>query len=153
MSRIGFRITKTRYVLNAFSGEGARLYGGRWNSVGTRMVYMSGTLSGATLELLVHTDDYSTIAGLYSYIPVDIPDDCIEALDHSSLPVDWNSPIPNAATQMIGDHWITSSSSAILEVPSAITSGEFNFLGNPLHPNFSNLMIQSPRKFKMDPRI
>lgn len=153
MNRIGFRITKTRFVLNAFSGEGARLYGGRWNSIGTRMVYMSGTLSGATLELLVHTDDYSTIAGLYSYIPVDIPDDCIKVLDHSSLPVDWNSPIPNAATQMIGDHWIASSSSAILEVPSAITSGESNFLGNPLHPNFSKLMIQSPRKFKMDPRI
>ena len=153
MSQQAFRITKTRFVPSAFSGEGARLYGGRWTSIGTRIVYLAGTLSGATLELLVHTDDYSTIEDLYSYVPVEIPNDCIEAIDESILPSDWNSPTPIAVTQVIGDNWIASSSSAILEVPSAITSGERNYLGNPVHPDFGNLTIGTPSDFKIDPRI
>lgn len=153
MSFKSFRITKTCFIASAFDGEGARRHGGRWNSIDTRMFYLAGSLSGATLELLVHTDDYSTIEGLYSFIPVEIPEDCVESLDESSLPTNWNSPTLVAATQVLGDHWIASATSAILKVPSAITAGEINFLGNPAHPKFSKLKIGRPQKLKLDPRI
>src|SRR5437016_5075493 len=49
-----FRIVKRRFVRSAFSGEGARLCGGRWNSIGTSMVYTAGSLSLAILEWRVH---------------------------------------------------------------------------------------------------
>lgn len=148
-----FRITKTRFAAKAFSGDGARLYGGRWNSVGTRMIYLAESLSSATLELLVHTDDYATIQDLFIYIPVEIPDNCIESLDPTTLPPDWNSPTPTAATQLLGDQWIHSQSSPVLKVPSAITTGENNYLANPSHPDFSKLTIGKARKFNLDPRV
>ena len=148
-----YRITITKFASTAFSGEGARLYGGRWNSIDVRMVYLAGSLSGATLELLVHTDDYSTIVDLYSYIPVEIQEYCIKEIDESLLPAGWDSPAPIGATQALGDNWISSMSSAVLKVPSAISSGETNFLGNPDHPDFSSLIIADPIKFELDPRI
>jgi len=153
MSIGAFRITKTKFIPSAFNGEGARNYGGRWNSQGTRMVYLAGSLSAATLELLVHTDDYSTIEGLYSYVPVEIPESCIEQLEESTLPVGWNSLTPLASTQILGDNWVTSMASAVLQVPSAITPREVNFLCNPAHPDFSKLVIGDSVQFQLDPRI
>ncbi|MDX6710688.1 MAG: hypothetical protein QOH96_1704, partial [Blastocatellia bacterium] len=52
-----WRIVKTRLAAQAFDGEGARLYGGRWNSVGVRMVYTAGSLSLAVLEIFVHIEN------------------------------------------------------------------------------------------------
>nr|WP_244146076.1 RES domain-containing protein [Paraburkholderia caledonica] len=34
-----WRVVTQRYADTAFSGEGARLYGGRWNPKGVAMVY------------------------------------------------------------------------------------------------------------------
>ena len=148
-----FRITKTKFVSSAFDGEGARLFGGRWNSVGTRMVYLGGTLSGATLELLIHTDDHVIVGGLYSYFRVEIPDEVVGRVEVHSLPDGWASPTPTTLTQAIGDRWIAGSSSAVLRVPSAITAGEFNFLTNPAHADFAKLKIGKPVAFEINPRI
>ena len=52
---VGWRIVKERHVASAFSGEGARIFEGRWNSAGVRMVYCSEHISLAALEILVHT--------------------------------------------------------------------------------------------------
>jgi RES domain-containing protein len=49
-----WRIFKRRYKASAFTGEGARLFGGRWNSKGIPVVYTSASPSLATLEMLVH---------------------------------------------------------------------------------------------------
>ena len=38
-----WRIVTARYAGTAFSGEGARLYGGRWNPMGVPMVYTAST--------------------------------------------------------------------------------------------------------------
>ena len=50
---IVFRLAKKQYT-HKLSGEGAELYGGRWNSVGTPMLYTSESRSLALLELAVH---------------------------------------------------------------------------------------------------
>ncbi len=49
---VGWRIVKEKHAKTAFSGEGARIFEGRWNSAGVRMVYCSEHLSLAALEIL-----------------------------------------------------------------------------------------------------
>ena len=51
-----WRLVKARHAAGAFDGEGARLHGGRWNSRGARVVYVSSSRSLAALELLVHLE-------------------------------------------------------------------------------------------------
>ena len=51
-----WRITKRKHARSAFTGEGARLYGGRWNSPGTAIIYTAESQSLAVLEILVHLD-------------------------------------------------------------------------------------------------
>ena len=61
-----WRLVTPRFARTAFSGEGARLYGGRWNRKGVPMVYTAGSLSLAVLEMLVQDEPlrarYRTIA-------------------------------------------------------------------------------------------
>ncbi|HTH19992.1 MAG TPA: RES domain-containing protein, partial [Candidatus Udaeobacter sp.] len=49
-----WRIVRAARANSAFTGEGARIYGGRWNSRGTAVIYVSEHESLAALELLVH---------------------------------------------------------------------------------------------------
>ena len=153
MTISAYRITKTSNSPNAFDGEGARLFGGRWNSVGVRMVYLAGSRSLATLEVLVHTEDIDTIAGAYSIIPVTFPEKLVMRVEDKDLPDDWASPAPIAATQLFGDSWIRRAHSAVLAVPSAVIHDELNYLVNPNHPDFPAIRIGTPAPFRIDPRL
>ena len=148
-----YRITQKKYLATAFDGEGAKLNGGRWNSLGTRMVYTAGSLSLATLEILVHTEDISTIYGLYSVIPVEFDESLVQKMDVETLPRRWNAPETIANTQIIGDEWIRSMSSVLLAVPSAVTIHEKNFLINPIHPDFPQITLGPGFEFEPDPRL
>lgn len=153
MSITAFRIAKTKRSASAFDGEGARLYGGRWNSIGTRLVYVAGSRSLATLEVLVHAEDISIIEGQYSVIPVTIPDDLVLRIPSDGLPSRWFSTVPVAETQLFGDRWVANSQSAVLEVPSAVTNEERNYLLNPSHPDFKLITTGDPMPFRIDPRL
>ena len=85
-----WRIVKNRHASTAFDGEGARLYGGRWNSPGTRMVYTSSTISLAVLEVLVNLQEASLLSS-YSLISSSVDDALVERLDRSRLPDGWRS--------------------------------------------------------------
>ncbi|HSK74789.1 MAG TPA: RES family NAD+ phosphorylase [Pyrinomonadaceae bacterium] len=147
-----FRIIKTKYVENAFDGEGARLFGGRWNSRGTPMIYTAESVSLAALEMLVHLENADLFAS-YSIIKIEFHENLTEKLDISNLPRNWkNSPAPKKLLQ-IGDEWIRSQTSAILQVPSAIIEKEFNFLINPLHSDFGQIKINLPEPFSFDKRL
>ena len=148
-----YRITQRRHVSEAFDGEGGRLHGGRWNSLGTRMVYTAGSSAGAILELLVHTEDYSSLEALYCTFPVEFEDTLIESVSIVDLPMSWNNAEITSATQMIGDEWVESISSAVLRVPSAIDSDEVNYLINSAHEDFVKLGIGEPRALRIDPRL
>lgn len=54
MKRRAWRLVKQKHAATAFDGDGARLFGGRWNAPGSRVIYTSTTLSLAALEILVH---------------------------------------------------------------------------------------------------
>ncbi len=153
MSVSAYRITKTNHVANAFDGEGARLYGGRWNSIGTRIVYLAGSRSLATLEILVHVEDISTVEGQYSVIPVTLPEELIDRIPPLELPKGWSSPEPVTATQVFGDRWVSEERSLVLEVPSAVTNEEKNYLLNPKHPDFHQIGLGDPLPFRIDSRL
>ena len=153
MSLSLWRISKRKYVNTAFSGEGARRVGGRWNSRGQGMVYTSGTLSLAALEVFVHME-VEDVATMLAWIRVDVPTELkIEYLEVAQLPSDWrNIPAPNVLTTM-GDQWFRSGSTAILAVPSVVIPMEYNYLVNPSHPDFMKLGVEFSQPFELDPRL
>jgi RES domain-containing protein len=149
---VAWRIVPSHRAVNALDGEGARLFGGRWNSPGGRMVYTSGNRALAALEILVHLTP-ETRGRLYSLIPVEIADDLIEPWPENRLPNDWRDPIVGAQCQHLGDEWIRSGRSAVAKVPSAIIPEEPNFLLNPAHPDFPRLKMGPASPFTFDPRL
>lgn len=147
-----WRITSKKFIKTAFNGKGARLYGGRWNTPGTPLIYTAESKSLAVLEILVHLDSPDLLRK-YVLFEVKVEDSLVTHLGPASLPKDWRQDPPPAAAQNIGDDWASSARSAVLRVPSAIVTGEFNFLLNPRHPDFSKLKIGPPQSFFLDPRL
>lgn len=152
MKITAWRITKAKYVKEAFSGEGAKLYGGRWNPAGYPVVYVAQSLSLAILELVVHLDDDSDIKS-YVAIPVTFESKLVRVLPESKRPENWRSLPISEQTQKIGADWLEKKQSVLLQVPSSVVTSESNFLINPLHPQFSQLDIGSPQSLLIDQRI
>jgi len=146
-----WRLTRTRHLATAWDGEGAKRAGGRWNSVGVRVVYTSATLSLALVETLVHLP--SGILPAYSAIPCDIHESFVESLDPRDLPPVWKDYPPPRAIQAIGDTWVADARSAALRVPSVIVPSEFNYVLNPAHPDFARIEIGKPLPFPFDARL
>jgi RES domain-containing protein len=147
-----WRITKTRHAKNAFDGEGARLNGGRWNSVGTRVAYASESIALATLEILVGLQDAALLSS-YSLLGIELAEDLVEVLDLGTLPAGWNQHPPSPDTQMLGDLWVAEARSVALKVPSAVVEVEYNYLLNPRHERFHEVRVGRPAPFRLDPRL
>ena len=152
MTRV-WRIVARRHARRAYSGEGARLYGGRWNAPGVAVVYTAGSLSLAALELFVHLDPEELPEDLVS-VAAAIPDDvAIERLHPAALPRHWRQfPAPEAV-QKIGTAWAASGRTAVLAVPSAVIPEETNYLLNPAHPQFAAVRMDAPKPFRFDARM
>ncbi len=146
-----WRIVREDHRSAAFDGEGAWLFGGRWNSRGTRMVYTSITLSLAALQTLVHLNP--PVAFKYVAIPIEFDEALVETVAAMDLPADWNEEPPPPSTAEIGDRWVRESRSAVLKLPSVIISAELNYLLNPAHSDFKRIHIGTPRPFSFDPRL
>lgn len=146
-----WRLTKTKYLSSAWNGEGAKKAGGRWNSLGVPVVYVSASLSLALVEVLVHLP--AEILGAYSAVPVEIDDALMTALPPARLPPEWKDNPPPPAARAIGDRWVASGASVALRVPSVVVPGEFNFILNPAHRDFGRIRIGAPMSFPFDPRL
>ena len=147
-----WRICKERFASTAFDGEGAFRDGGRWNSEGVRVVYVAGSAALATLEILVHVSDPNDLYRIpYVLIPVDFEPALVS--EPASLPQGWHEDPPTLEASTIGDRWIESQASVLLKVPSAVIRSEFNYLINPLHPRFQDLVIGLPEPFQFDSRL
>jgi len=147
-----WRIVKAKLAATAFDGEGARRFGGRWNSKGTAMVYTAGSQALAVLELLVHLED-SDLLKHYRLIPVTFDEAMVKALGPGSLPGNWKRRPTPASVRALGDAWIAAGESVVLRVPSVVVPGESNYLLNPLHPGFAKLVIGKPQPYRFDPRL
>lgn len=147
-----FRIAKTRYV-NDLSGEGARLYGGRWNKVGDPMIYFSEYLSLSLLEIIVHVD-YGKLPLDYSFLKVEIPDVTVKSIGSIDfIKPKWTTEEAVTQLQMFGSNWLKRQESLALKVPSAVLQRENNILINPLHKDFKKLKIIEIDKMDLDPRL
>ena len=147
-----WRIVKTRRTADAFNGEGARKFGGRWSSPGTPVVYTASSQSLAALEMLVHLKS-SQILDRYSVIPVTFEDELIEVVDPGQLPGQWRHAPAPAAVRAIGDDWVKAGGSAVLKVPSAVVPAEWNYLLNPGHAAFARISLGVAAPFEFDPRL
>ncbi|MDP2603185.1 MAG: RES domain-containing protein [Deltaproteobacteria bacterium] len=146
-----WRLVTVRFAGSAFTGDGARRYGGRWNRKGIPLVYTSGTQSLAMLEMLVQDDP---LRARYVMIPATIPNEVtIERVSVQTLPADWRELAAREQLQAIGTAWAKQLSSAVLAVPSAVIPAEANYLLNPLHPAFSKIKIGEPQTFVTDLRL
>lgn len=146
--REAYRVVATRFADAAFTGEGARLVGGRWNSQGQAAVYLSSHLSLAILELLVHLEGPLPL-GAFSWFRVLLPKKDVE-LPELSLPEGWRSARSVLATRAIGDAWLKSGKHAALELPSVIVPHERNLL---LQPARAKLCIEGPFPLDLDARL
>jgi RES domain-containing protein len=150
-----WRLVRKRRLPDAFTGEGARLGGGRWNHVGTPVVYVSETLSLAALELFIHftRKDIKFSKSLLA-VPVEIPDGLkVIEVSVKSLSSDWRVSPPSNSTKDIGTEWAQKGSSPVLRVPSAVIPDEYNLLLNPKHSDFVKIMIGKPQPFRLDERL
>ena len=133
------------------SGEGARLYGGRWNSPGRAAVYLADSLALAGMELLVHLEN-TAILRTYRKMPVYIPEELVRHIEPGELPPGWEAG-PRTLTRMIGDRWLAEGQSAVLQTPSAVVPGESNFILNPNHRDFPAVEAGPISDFRYDPRL
>ena len=152
MSVSAWRIVKRKLAKDAFSGEGARLYGGRWNSPGVSVVYTAQSQSLAALELLVHLE-ISDVLHEYVVIEARFDASLITRLAKSDLPQNWRASPAPASARAIGDAWLAEEPSPVLELPSAVIPAENIFLLNPQHSAFAKIVIGNPLAFEFDPRL
>ena len=146
-----FRIARSEH--NNLTGEGARLYGGRWNSPGTGAVYCSQYCSLAVLEFLVHFK-FSLDPPETNILTISFPDDLpVSEIKISELPSDWNVYTFNPKLQKIGDKWLKGKETLLLKVPSVIIEQEYNYIINPSHKQIGRVKINNKTKFKIDARF
>jgi len=104
------------------------------------------------LEVLVHLGS-PRILSAYSILRCEFDPALLRALDPAELAADWRASPAPAALRQIGDRWLSEQGSAVLRVPSAVLPLEHNFLLNPLHPDFTQLVLGAPAPFEFDPRL
>ena len=153
MGRItAWRITSEKYADTAFSGEGAKKYGGRFNSVGTLVVYTSESISLATLELLAKAGRRQRLSGRV-VLSVTFEESQVIVYDKEDLPEGWDARPYGPSSQQATGEWIRSEKSLVLKVPSVVVPEEHNYLINPEHPDFDKLEFGEPRPLDPDSRL
>jgi len=147
-----WRITHKDYAKSAFTGEGAKLFGGRFNSEGIPLVYTSGNLSLAMLEIMVQSNgrDYFKHCVIFY---AEIPENLITIPVLNDLPKEWKQIPYGKQSQQFGDAWIKTGSSPVMRVPSVVVPVEYNFLMNPMHPEFSEININETENVSFDTRL
>ena len=149
---IVYRLAKAKFA-HDLSGKGAEKSGGRWNSKGVSMVYTSDSRALCTTEIAVHTP-LGLLPTDYKIITIKIPDSIkMLTVVVNKLPADWKSIPHSGSTQLIGDDFIRQNKSAVLKVPSAVVAGDYNFLLNPGHRDFSKIKVLSVEDFGFDSRL
>ena len=132
------------------SGEGAKIYGGRWNPVGLAAVYISEFISLSILEILVRANKF-TSPDTYTLLSIQIPESSTVTIELKKLKSEWQNSIEY--TRSIGEEFLRDNQTLILKVPSAIVTQEHNFLINPLHKDFKKVKIVHSELLELDKRL
>ena len=144
------------------SGIGSHQAGGRWNTPGHYVVYASGNLTLAMLELLVHVDDAPKFREMpHVYHAVRFPEDAVAVLEEPDLPAGWNERPESTSSAVVGDEWLEQQQSPILAVPSVIVPTELryepdymNYLIDPKHDDYEGTVRTGEiHDLEWDPRL
>jgi RES domain-containing protein len=139
-------------IFPTLDGEGGRLAGGRWNSVGFPLVYLASSPAGALLEVLVHLQiEDDEIPTNYTLLHVSVPSGIRVSTLRIPKGEEWKNDLTQ--TRAIGDAWLTAGSSALARVPSAIVPRTDNYLLNPHHSDSARIQIVEIEKGLWDPRF
>lgn len=147
-----YRIVQAEWSPAAMTGEGGRLFGGRWNPPGIPAVYLAESRALAALEIIVHAPR-EVIALDWHIIEVNVPEKCIQSANRADLPTDWQALPSSPGARNFGATWLRRHMSLALKIPSVIIPEEHTLLFNPLHPDASQVKIATPRVFRFDPRF
>jgi len=145
-----WRIVRASREKTAFTGEGPWRYGGRWNSPGVHVVYVSEHQSTAAFEVFANRVPF-ILGEKYKAFHLQWPDGLTEIFPVKKLPVNWRIAPPPPETKEIGDRWVRELRSAVLALPSAISPADTNFLLNLDHADFKRIRIARPIAFAFDP--
>lgn len=146
-----YRLVRSKYK-DELSGEGAFLHGGRWNSEGLYALYSASHISLALLEVVVNIDrSILKFMSSYHLLTLSVPESLILPFKHTSLKKGWQNDFN--LTQLIGDGFLQSQSSVIMEVPSAVVPEESNLLINPLHQDFARIKLIQSTSYHLDKRL
>jgi RES domain-containing protein len=150
---VAWRLVKWSRRDEAFTGEGARRYPGRWNHRGQRVVYLAESVGLAVLEMWVHLEA-AQVQIPFALIRVEIPESLrIRELTAGDLPRRWNRNPPAASTRDLGGNWLRQGRTPFLRVPSVLVPHATNLLFNPLHPLALRVKKHPPERFQLDLRM
>jgi len=137
---IAWRLCRRPYA--DLDGEGARRFGGRWNSAGRPLVYLAEHPALAALEVRVHLDlPLELLPVDFVLMQVAVPDPPAEADN------------PPADTVGAGDIWLTDAPSPTLRVASVLVPHAWNILLNPRHDGAAEARVHAIEPFRFDPRL
>ena len=147
-----YRIVSHRYS-NDLNGAGASLYGGRWNDIGTAILYATQHRSLALCEMMVNLDAVQ-IQQDYDMLTISIPDNSkFKKLSKRELPANWQSRLIKNDTRELGNRFVAKRRYLFLEVPSVVIAEESNYLINPLHEDFNKVKVVDRKQFIFDKRL
>ncbi|MDN3586279.1 RES family NAD+ phosphorylase [Pedobacter aquatilis] len=146
-----YRISNCTYAKD-YSGTGAKLFGGRWNSVGVPLHYMASNRALAALEILANKNTILHSVNLCLTV-FEVPGELVKQIELKDLPKNWKDypAIPQLAK--LGDAFAKQNEFLLLKVPSVLIEDEFNYLMNVNHPEVDKVKIIEVKPFMFDERL
>ncbi|MGR3810088.1 RES family NAD+ phosphorylase [Jiulongibacter sp. NS-SX5] len=145
------RITQSKYI-DDLSGEGAKLYGGRWNALGISALYTAQYKSLALLELIVHFNSKAAFKKTYEFISLEIPSKYVYEIEAKNLPNNFTET-NNQLLWKLTEPFYSQPNYLAMKVPSVLVSGEFNYVLNPRSRHFSKVKVSSKEPAFLDSRL
>lgn len=147
-----YRLLQAVFRAEPLSGQGAALYGGRWNPKGISLLYTTESPALSLLEVLVHINPKRIPD--YHLVTIDVPDS-VRSYGVGELPVDWRvtgtvQPMPSQTFLL---SWLRQPDTLLVQVPSTIVPIMANFLLNPRHPHFADCRVIGVDPFEIDERL
>ena len=148
---IAYRISSPNYI-GDLSGNGSKLYGGRWNEKGIAIVYFAASRAMAVMEVLVHVRP-DQVESKFALGVFELPDTDALTIATKDLPSDWKSLEYVDELKKIGSRFIIDKKYLIMRAPSTILEEEYNILLNPAHPLAKDVKMVDCRPFVFDRRF
>jgi RES domain-containing protein len=149
MMSIIYRLATEMYC-DDIAGNGAKLYGGRWNPIDYAMLYGASHISLAALEILVHNQSRNFYQN-YILLDLQLPETTDKKIvNPNQLKLYWE--FDSDYTQKIGKDFLESNL-LLMHVPSIVVPREFNILVNPNHKHFSKIIVKNKELYTWDKRL